>query len=438
MKYSKFTLSIKILFVVVSLFSTLAISAADVYLWGTANGTRFYLKVEDPVKKTVQVNANTQTNYSGDIVIPEKIVADDGNEYTIDLIDKEAFKGNTAITSVSVPNTVTEIGQYTFSDCTSLKSVTLGKGVAKIFKYAFENCTSLETITFPTSSLYFEKETFTGCENIKDVYLYDDNPRGIIGTDPFTLIGPNATLFVPYGTAGTYATLYGWKDFTVKPFLVLDENETLTLTDRVENIRTIFKRGIKSGKWNSFCVPFSLSAEEVATVFGSGTRVLEFDANSTVSTLNFVDVTSITANKPCLIKPVQSWNTYTFKSLTITPSTALKVLGTNYNFTGNYFNGNVPIGSYFIKNNLFYKSVDGTDKLKGYRAYITPLNNGSGSKQTLIISLVTGIENIGNEQQEKSADIYSINGSLVLRNALTTEGLQKGIYIQGNKKILIK
>lgn len=430
---------LKALLVAIGLFFTLTASADDVYLWGTANGTRFYLKVEDPVKKTVQVHASTETSYSGDIIIPEEIVADDGNEYTIDLIDQRSFTGNTAITSISVPGTVTEIGQYTFSGCTSLKSVTLGEGVERIFKYAFENCTSLESITFPISTLYFEKETFTGCENVREVYLDDDNPRGVTGTDPFELIGPNATLFVPYGTENEYATLYGWKDFSVKPFLVLDEDKTLTLTHRVENIRTIFKRNIKNDKWNSFCIPFSLSAEDIVTVFGNGTRVLEFDPNSTESTLNFVDVPNITANKPCLIKPMQSWSTYIFKSLTVEPSAALTVSGMNYDFTGNYFNGYVPSGSYFISNNQFYKSVDETNKLKGYRAYITPASNDNSAKQMhFTINSPTGINSLSDESQTQSNNIYSIDGSLIRKNAISTKNLPKGVYIQGKKKILIK
>lgn len=152
------------LLIMLGLICCLNASAAETYLWGTANGTRFYLKVEDPVNKTVQVHANSETSYSGDIVIPEKIIAEDGIEYTINLVDQRAFSNNTAITSISIPGTVTEIGQYTFSGCTALKTVTLGKGVERIFKYAFENCTSLETITFPHSNLFSRKRPLQDAE----------------------------------------------------------------------------------------------------------------------------------------------------------------------------------------------------------------------------------------------------------------------------------
>lgn len=81
--------------VFISLLYTLMLQAQDVYLWGTANGTRFHLKLLSYTEKTVQVHANSETAYTGDIIIPEKITADDGNEYTITLVDQSAFKNNT-------------------------------------------------------------------------------------------------------------------------------------------------------------------------------------------------------------------------------------------------------------------------------------------------------------------------------------------------------
>ncbi|WP_158611098.1 leucine-rich repeat domain-containing protein [Prevotella sp. OH937_COT-195] len=430
----------KVFFLVIMMFCTLGVSADNaIYLRGIANGTEFYLKVRSLEKMTVQLHASKETDYKGDIIIPEKIIANDGKEYTIDLIDKGVFTGNELITSVSIPGTVTEIGQYAFSGCTSLKSVTLGKGVERAFKYAFENCKSLETITFPISTLYFEKETFTGCENVKEVYLYDDNPRGVTGNDPFELIGQKAILFVPYGTRDKYQELYGWKDFTVSPFIVLDENETLKLEVRVENIRTIFKRSIKSDKWNSFCVPFNLSTTDIITLFGTGTRILEFDPNSTETTLNFVDAKSITANKPCLIKPVKSWSEYTFDNLTLEPSVKPNVTGVNYSFNGNYFNGDVPMNSYFISNNKFYKAVGDKNKLKGYRAYIMPVNSDGGAKHMdFTISSTTGIELIGEICEGKNNRVYDICGRPIYIDAPSSVQMKKGIYIKGDKKILIK
>lgn len=40
----------------------------------------------------------------------------------------------------SIPDSVTEIGEYTFFDCTSLTSVTIPNSVTKIGMNAFDNC----------------------------------------------------------------------------------------------------------------------------------------------------------------------------------------------------------------------------------------------------------------------------------------------------------
>lgn len=231
----------------------------------------------------------------------------------------------------------------------------------------------------------------------------------------------------------------GGRTLQSSPFLSWTRTRPSRWTKKIEDIRTIFKRSIKSGKWNSFCIPFSLSAADIATVFGSGTRILEFDPNSTELTLNFVDVQSITANKPCLIKPTSSWNVHTFNSLTIDPSTALTVSGINYNFTGNYSNGNVPIGAYFIASNKFYKSVDGSDLLKGYRAYITPAHSTNRAKMMLFaINEPTGIDGLNVTSQDSAYSVYTIDGRLIYKNLKKPSDLPKGLYIVNGKKILIK
>ena len=79
------------------------------------------------------------------VTIPETIVG-----YPVTRIADDAFKG-TAVTSVIVPDTVTEIGWHAFADCTSLTSVTLPASVTSIGYGAFDGCPGL-TVYCPRDS----------------------------------------------------------------------------------------------------------------------------------------------------------------------------------------------------------------------------------------------------------------------------------------------
>ncbi len=77
-------------------------------------------KVLSSIDKTVEV---TSGNYSGDIVIPEK-VTDSGIEYTVTKIGNSAFYYCYTIKSISLPNTITEIGESAFEYCVYLTNLT--------------------------------------------------------------------------------------------------------------------------------------------------------------------------------------------------------------------------------------------------------------------------------------------------------------------------
>ena len=52
--------------------------------------------------------------------------------------------------------------------------------------------------------------------------------------------------------------------------------------------------------------------------------------------------------------------------------------------------------------------------------------------------IVTDIKQIAGEQQKTVHDIYTLDGRLVRRHATTMEGLEKGIYIIGKKKVVVR
>ncbi|MBE6194923.1 MAG: leucine-rich repeat domain-containing protein, partial [Rikenellaceae bacterium] len=74
------------------------------------------------------------------------------------------------LTEYTIPDGVTEIGDYAFGECTSLTSVTIPDSVTSIGDYAFGECTSLTSVTIPNSVISVGRSAFAGCTSLKAFY----------------------------------------------------------------------------------------------------------------------------------------------------------------------------------------------------------------------------------------------------------------------------
>lgn len=83
------------------------------------------------------------------------------NYIILDVIPAYCFANCSSLTSVTIPNSVTEIGSCAFENCNNLTSVTIPNSVTYIYDFAFEGCQMLRSISFPDSSVTVQYASFS-------------------------------------------------------------------------------------------------------------------------------------------------------------------------------------------------------------------------------------------------------------------------------------
>ena len=139
--------------------------------WNTKTGATF----------TVTVAAATNTFYFDEttgtitgyvesdtvVVIPSKI-----NGFTVETIGHGAFE-RSAVTSVTIPDSVTAIHDRAFANCSHLTNISIPNSVTSIGFSAFEHCTSLKSITLPSSLRSISEALFFCCSQLTTIHIPD-------------------------------------------------------------------------------------------------------------------------------------------------------------------------------------------------------------------------------------------------------------------------
>ena len=226
---------------------------------------------------------------------------------------------------------------------------------------------------------------------------------------------------------------------------------SVTLADR-----TLFK----DGKWNTLCLPFSLSAEQIAAngyFAGATLKTLDADAKNGFDTtdgtlyLSFKDATEIEAGVPYLVK----WTSGepitdpVFEGVTVSSTAAQAVESTtagleSIQMVGCYSPVSVTADDKSIlflgdANTLYYSTID--RQIRSCRAYFSVpyIKNNAGAKaRAFALSFdgedVTGILGVSADSTDvKDGVWYSLDGV-----RLSGKPTQRGIYLNNGKKIIIK
>lgn len=139
--------------------------------WNTKTGATFTVTVAaatntfyfNPTTGTITKYAESDTV----VVIPSKI-----NGVTVETIGHGAFEMS-AVTSVTIPDSVTAILDRAFANCYQLTNISIPNSVTSIGFSAFEHCTSLQSITLPSSLRNISMFLFRNCSQLTTIHIPD-------------------------------------------------------------------------------------------------------------------------------------------------------------------------------------------------------------------------------------------------------------------------
>ena len=256
-------------------------------------------------------------------------------------------------------------------------------------------------------------EALQPADPTEDYYTFDGWFSNEACTTPFT-----------FGESGTVVngdlTLYA--KWTLND-LALDDGEDNSATITAYNGQTTnvtMTRSLTNAQYNTFCLPFSLDASQMATAFGEGydlEELTDVTYDGEVLGLVFTQRSALEAGKPYLLQPANAVVNPSFSDVTISDATPSDGLDNTYlAFHGIYSptsleGGNRNLLFLGAGNELFWPAA--TASMKGFRAYFEIKSPAQGAIRARIVKkqdAVTGIEEV------KSENANAVRSEKILRN----------------------
>ena len=249
-------------------WSNLTIQSGNPAVQDAANAPLFNFEFIPPDNTAVIVTNYKYNGAAADVTIPSRY---QGKPVTT--IGHAAFF-NSAVTSVTIPDSVTSISDEAFINCPKLTNISIPNSVTYIGFSAFSSCTSLKSITLPSSLSFISGALFLGCSQLTTIHI----PVSV------TSIGNNAFADCPSLMTVTYpGSKTQWDDITKGRNSDVLENHLIcamleaTFTADGESISTqTIDRG---GKFTEPAAP----SKENHTFAGwyNGDEKFDFDADTT-------------------------------------------------------------------------------------------------------------------------------------------------------------
>lgn len=228
-----------------------------------------------------------------------------------------------------------------------------------------------------------------------------------------------------------------YKDLPLNETTTAEDARTLLGANLNKTVNVTINRTLVANKWNTLCLPFDVTAEQIKNILKAEGMVREYaDEDATAQTITFKKVEgNMKAGEPYLIKPTEDITSLAFEGVTITAVEG-NLQGKAYGICG-------TLGKYAMKTDgtelflnaagKFVAPAAATNTMKGFRAYfMVPKGSSAAALNINFDGETTGINNIETEATV-NGKVYNLNGQYV-GNSLN--GLKKGIYVVNGKKVI--
>lgn len=224
--------------------------------------------------------------------------------------------------------------------------------------------------------------------------------------------------------------------------LMLNEaDDEIAALDDVPFRRISVTRALKANTWNTFCLPFAMTKEQMDANLGSDAEVkalTELEVNEGTFSMVFADAYDIEAGVPYMVRVKNAVSVIEVESeddiivnTTGTPQTYVEdAEGNSLTFYGNYSKMLAPRGSFIISSNLYYL-VNSDVNVKGFRGYICAESAEPGQQvKTLGYSFEEGTSDIGTlTTNARHTQLYDLQGRMLGEP-------MPGINIQNGRKVI--
>ena len=217
-----------------------------------------------------------------------------------------------------------------------------------------------------------------------------------------------------------------------------DDTEATIEANKGKTVNVTLTRTLKANVWNTICLPFDVTADQVKDVLKAEGNVRVF-ASVDGNCINFKEATEMKAGIPYLIKPTENTDELIFNGVTISENAAQSNDGVSkagdISIEGTYGKKALETDGtelFLTVSGHFAKPAASTNTMRGFRAYFISLL-GLSSAKINIDGQITAINGIIAADDAANAKVYNLNGQYV-GNSLN--GLAKGVYVVNGKKVL--